>query len=155
MTDTRINESSAAGSSTAGAHGKLNHAVATARDGAHKALDSTRTTASDAARKAGEAIEANPVAILAGGLALGALAGALLPRTEREAELIGPVGRRLANSARSAASAALDTGKTELAAAGLNKDTLQAQAKTLLESVIGALGEAGKAAAKAGTGKGA
>lgn len=135
-------------------HGAVSQAVSTVRDAAQQALDTTRSTASDAARKASGAIEQNPLALLGAGLVLGAIAGALLPRSEREAELIGPVGKRLADSATAAAHAALDTGKTELSAIGLNRDTLQSQGKSLLDGVLGALSEAAKAGAQAGTGKG-
>ena len=40
---------------------------------AEKALDTTRETAREAARRTAEGIEANPLAVLVGGVALGAV----------------------------------------------------------------------------------
>jgi len=123
------------------------------RKSLEKALDTTRQTARDAARRTAEGIEANPISVLVGGVALGVLAGALLPRTEQESKLLGPVGRRLTDTASGAAQAARDAGKAELDSLGLNKDAARVQVGKVIDGVIKALSSAGAAAAKASTGK--
>jgi hypothetical protein len=75
---------------------------------------SARDTARDAGRRTVEGIESNPMALVAGGLALGVLIGALLPGSRRERELFGPVGRRINDTAREAAVAARDAGREQL-----------------------------------------
>ena len=83
----------------------------TPRAKAEKALETTRETAREAVRRTAEGIEANPLAVLVGGVALGVLAGAVIPRTEQEGKLLGPVGKRLNETATGAAQAARDAGK--------------------------------------------
>src|SRR5687768_9366690 len=61
-------------------------AYATARERAGSAYET-------AGRRTGEGIDSNPVAAVVGGLAIGAIVAALLPRTSREEELLGGVGR--------------------------------------------------------------
>ena len=58
-----------------------------------------REAARETARRTAEGIEANPLSVLVGGVALGVLAGALIPRTEQEGKLLGPVGKRLTDTA--------------------------------------------------------
>jgi hypothetical protein len=123
------------------------------RKAVEKALDTTRQTARDAARRTAEGIEANPISVLVGGVALGVLAGALIPRTEQESKLLGPVGKRLTDTATGAAQAARDAGKAELDSLGLNKDAARDQVGKVIDGVIKALSSAGVAAAKASTGK--
>lgn len=108
--------------------------------------------AGDAARATVEQIEANPLGILVGGLAVGVLAGALIPRSSREKELLAPVGQRLGTTARAAVQAAKDAGQTELQSRGLTADAGREQVKTLLAGLGQVLTTAGGAAAKAGAG---
>ena len=108
--------------------------------------------ASDAARKAVEGIDANPLGILVGGLAVGVLAGALIPRSAKEKELLAPVGQRLHATARAAADAAKEVAKSELQNRGLTADAGRDQVRSLLAGVGQALATAGSAAAKAGVG---
>jgi ElaB/YqjD/DUF883 family membrane-anchored ribosome-binding protein len=75
---------------------------------------SARDTARGAGRRTVEGIESNPMAIVVGGLAVGALIGALVPASRRERELFGPVGRRITDTAREAALAARDAGREQL-----------------------------------------
>ena len=114
-------------------------------------LESSRDFAADAARKTVASIDANPLGILVGGLALGAVAGALLPRSERERELLAPVGAKLGERARGAFTAARDAGKSELDELGISQDAAKDQVRTLFDGVMKALtaaGAAGAAAAK-------
>ena len=113
------------------------------------ALETAKSTATDAVRRTAEGIEANPLAVLVGGIALGVLAGAVIPRTEQEGKLLGPVGKRINDTAAGAAQAARDAGKAELDSLGLNKEAARDQVGKLIDGVVKALSSAGAAAAKA------
>lgn len=115
--------------------------------------DRALTAAGETTRRAVQGIEANPLGILVGGLAVGALAGALIPRSEKEKELLAPVGKRLGESARAAVQAAKDAGRVELENRGLTPDAGRDQVKSLLSGVVKALGTASAAGAKAAAGK--
>lgn len=108
-----------------------------------------KNTATDAARRAGESIDANPLAVVAGGLAVGALAGALLPRSAKEKELLASVGKRIGDTARQAFAAAKDAGREELSGAGLTQDAARDRGKELLGGLGKALSSAGSAATQA------
>lgn len=99
-----------------------------------------------AAGKALSAIDANPVVALIGGLAIGAVAGALLPRGARESDLLRPVGRRIGGATRAAIDAATAAGKEALDDGGLNRDALRQQTGKIVEQVLKAAGAAGTAA---------
>lgn len=115
--------------------------------------DRARAAGGEATRRAAQGIDANPLGILVGGLAVGALAGALIPRSAREKELLAPVGKRLGEGARAAAQAAKDAGRAELENNGLTADAGRDQVKSLLGNVAKAIATAGAAGAKAATGK--
>jgi len=91
--------------------------------------------------------------VLVGGVALGVLAGAIIPRTEQEGKLLGPVGKRLTDTAAGAAQAAKEAGKAELDALGLNKAAARDQVGKLLDGVVKALSSAGSAAASKASSK--
>ncbi len=114
-------------------------------------VESVRETAQGAARRTVEGIEHNPLSVLVGGIAVGVLAGALLPRTDRENEMLGPVGKKITEGAVAAAKAARDAGTAELVAAGISRDAAREQASKLFEGVMSAVKTAGDAAAKAAT----
>jgi hypothetical protein len=116
------------------------------RGAAHAAVDTTRSTASDAAHRAADGIDANPIAALVGGIALGVAVGALLPRTERERETLGPLGKRLTDSAAAAARAARDAGKQEVEALIPDKAGAKEKASALLGSVAKAARDGAKTA---------
>lgn len=120
-----------------------------ATQAASTALDGVIDTAQAAARRTAEGIESNPLAVIAGGIAVGVLAGALLPRTERETEMLGPVGKRLTQGATAAARAARDAGTAELMANGISRDAARAQVGKLIDGVMTAVKTAGDAATKA------
>ncbi len=117
-------------------------------------IDDAKHAASDAAHRAADAIDSNPLAIVAGGLAIGALAGALIPRSAKEKELLAPVGRSLSERARGAIQAARETGTSELQNAGLSKDAAKDQVKSLFQGLAKAATSAGSAAAKTAANKG-
>lgn len=100
-----------------------------------------------ASKVAGQ-IDENPLALVGVGLAIGAVAGALLPRTEREAELLGPTGRRINETASNAVKAAKTAGLEKLDELGVTGDNAKEQATSLLKSVASAAAEASTAASK-------
>jgi hypothetical protein len=114
---------------------------------------SARDRAAEAARRTAESLESNPLGIVVGGLAVGVLAGALLPRSQKEKELLAPVGKRLGDTARTAIDTAREHGRSELESRGFTKDAAQEQVKNLLGGLGKAVTTAGQAAAKSVTGK--
>lgn len=136
MTDTNHQES----------QGKLDQA----RESATHAIETAREAAGKAAQQTAATIDGNPVGVLVGGLALGALVAAVLPRSAREKELLAPVGRRLAGAATAAIAAAKDAGRQELDQAGLSRSAAQNRVNSLFEGVTRAVQSAGSAAVSAG-----
>jgi hypothetical protein len=110
-------------------------------------------TGIDKTSEAVHGLESSPVGILVGGLAVGIIAGALLPRSQREKDLLAPVGQRIGDSARAAVQAAREAGQAELESRGLTKDGARDQARGLVEGVFKAVSTAGAAAAKGATQK--
>jgi len=94
---------------------------------ASEAYETSKQSVKTAATRAEKAAKDNPLAVVAGGIAIGAVIGALLPKTQKEDELLGTVGKRLAEGATAAAIAARDTGKAEFAS--LKPDTSSAKDK--------------------------
>lgn len=132
------------------ARDKASHAYEAALSKANEAVDLSRDKARDAARQTAETIETNPMGVLVGGLALGALIAAVIPRGRREKELLAPVGRRVAASATAAIAAAKAAGKEELDGLGLTRSAAKDQARSLFDGVVKAATTAGAAATQAG-----
>lgn len=113
---------------------------------------STRERAIDAYDSARERtrneIDGSPLLALGGGLALGALIAALLPKTSTEAKLMGPLGGRINDGARAAASAAKDAGREKLAELNITRDAGKGAMKSLLDG----LGEAARTSGQAAVG---
>lgn len=135
-----------------GAHAKAS-TVQSLRDSAGKTIENTGESIRDFAGRAASGLEANPISALVGGIALGAVAGALVPRTDHEARLLAPVGQRLSDTARGAVDAAKDTAKSELGVLGLSRDSARSQVSRMLEGVIKAVSTAGLAALTAANDK--
>lgn len=89
-------------------------AYATTRERTSALYGSARQRASGAVSTSRETIDSNPVVALAGGLALGAILGAVLPTTRREQELLGDVGSRVNTAAREVASSAAEASRTQV-----------------------------------------
>jgi hypothetical protein len=111
-------------------------------------IKAARDAALTTAERTAQAIEGNPMSVLVGGLAVGVIAGALLPRGDREAEALRPVGERLKQGAMTALRAARDAGAAELAAAGISRDAARVQIARLIDAVSNAATRAGEAAAE-------
>lgn len=122
-------------------------AYATARERAGSAYET-------AGRKTSEGIDSNPVAAVVGGLAIGALVAALLPRTSREEEYLGGVGRKITDGAREAARAAKEAGRGQLDELGLSRDGLQSKLNEFTDKAVGAVKSSAGAAAGAARGGG-
>lgn len=121
-------------------------AYAAAREKAGSAYES-------AGRRAGEGIDSNPVAAVVGGLAIGAIVAALLPRSRAEGEYLGAAGRRVNEAAREAARAAREAGKSQLDELGLSRDGLKGKIDDFTGRAVGAVKSSAGAAAGAGRGK--
>jgi hypothetical protein len=107
------------------------------------------TAAREKTAGAGQAIESNPLAALLGGIAIGAIAGALLPRLEKEKELLAPLGQKIGDAARAALDAGRTAGTDALGEAGLSSDQIRAQVSKLVEDALKAASTAGTAALEA------
>lgn len=106
-------------------------------------------TAREKAAEATDGIDASPMTAVLGGLALGAIAGVLIPAIARERELLAPVGGRIAGAAKSAIEAAKVAGSDALNDGGVTTDALREQASGLFAQVMKAAAAAGSAAVQA------
>jgi hypothetical protein len=142
MTDANTN----APETSNGSDSRLREGVDTVRETTSRVLHDASGKASDVLEVSREKTKqvvgdlgTNPLGLLVGGIAVGALAGALIPRSAREKELLAPIGKRLGESAIAATAAAKEAGRSELGN----------QAKGLVEGIVKALTTAGTAGAKA------
>ena len=90
-----------------------------------------------------ESLTESPLALLAGGIALGVLIGVLLPRHSKEREVLEPLGKKLAGSATAAAKAAREAGQSEIESLLPDKTATKERVSKLIDSVL----EAAKGAA--------
>jgi ElaB/YqjD/DUF883 family membrane-anchored ribosome-binding protein len=91
--------------------GRAAETLETARERTYSAYETARSRTADMAREMTDQMAVYPVAAVIGGLAVGALLGFVLPRTEREREWIGDTGRKLTGAAREAARKGIDAGR--------------------------------------------
>lgn len=124
---------------------RASDAYSQARERTSAAYDSARQSASRAGQRTADGVDSNPEVALIGGLALGALLGAILPRTRREERMFGDYGRRLNDKAKEAARAARDAGTSKLDEMGFNKDS----ARDKLNELASSAGEAARSSAGA------
>jgi len=131
-------ETETSGNTLSDAYGKVSDRVAAAY-----------AAAREKTAGAGEKLEANPLAALLGGIAIGAIAGALLPRLEKEKELLAPLGAKIGDATRAALDAGKSAGVDALDEAGLSSDQIRAQVSKLVEQALKAASTAGNAAIEA------
>lgn len=142
------------------AKASVERAYENAKDGAGRAYDSARTRAVNAydntrqglrtgARRTGEGIEENPLLALTGGLALGLIIGALLPRSERERRALSKVGSDLNARAHGAYDAARETGAATLRERGITTDAGENALRDIVKGVGDAARQSADAAAQA------
>lgn len=115
-----------------------------ARTAAVDAYDSAREKASEARAVAGDGIDEAPLIALAGGLAVGVLLAALLPRTASEDKLLGPIGEKITGSAKNAVEAAKGAGREKLAELNITRDA----GSSALEQIIKGVSDAALGAVK-------
>ena len=124
-------------------------AAEAARDKANAAYATAKDTASTVRSRTADGIDGSPIAALVGGIAVGVLLGALLPRSQREAEALGPIGDKLSTLAKHALAAAKEAGQDTLDELGVNKDAARQQVDKLLDTATKAASSASTAAVDA------
>ncbi|MEO7655365.1 MAG: hypothetical protein ABIS23_06760 [Sphingomicrobium sp.] len=126
----------------------------TSRERAIAAYENARDNVSEGGRKVRDSLGEAPLIALAGGIAAGALLAALLPRTERETELVKPTAKRVRDTARAAYDAAREAGSSRLDEAGISRDKGKATLQDLIENVADAARASAGAAYDAARSKG-
>lgn len=117
-----------------------------ARQRAIDALGNARDSVSDVRQRTADRLDEAPLIALAGGLAVGALIAALLPRTETESKALRPIGKRVTDSAKAAAAAAKDAGTQRLAELGLTPDRGSETLRSIFEGATDAARNSAQAA---------
>jgi len=136
----------AASHTTAAAREQAAKAYESGREAAARGVNTSKEMAAKAVLRSGDTIDKNPLAIVIGGIALGAIVGALLPRTEREVKIMGKTGKKLNKKAKKMAEAAKDAGKNKVDSLGLNGDAIRIQFRELVGKAAEAFRAAGEAA---------
>lgn len=108
-------------------------------DKARAVRDTATSSADNAVKATAEAVDQNPFGALAGAIAVGAVAAAMIPASRRELEALGPWTDKMRDAIVEAFDAAKAAGAVELTAGGL---TLAAAS----EGVGGIVGKLVKAA---------
>lgn len=138
-TDTTTSSGQADAGKLAGVKAKASDAYQAARDRTSNAYgtvkDKTGSAYTTARSKTSAGIDSNPVAALVGGLAIGGLVAALLPRTEKEKALFGTYGAKINEGARTALSSAKEAGVAKLDELGYNSETAKSKISTLKSDV--------------------
>ena len=119
-------------------------AYGSARTAAVDAYDGARDAAAMAGKKTGDGIDQAPLIALAGGLAVGVLLAALLPRTDSEDKLLGPIGEKITGGARNAVEAAKEAGRDKMNELNLTRDA----GSSALEKIIKGVSDAALGAVK-------
>ena len=124
-------------------------AIKVGKDAAVTGVEQSKVIARKAKAKTIEGVDKNPLAIILGGIAIGAIVGALLPRTERETKVLGKAGKKLNKKARKIAEASKVAGMSQVDTLGLNGEAMRAQFRELVSKAALALKAAGQAATEA------
>jgi ElaB/YqjD/DUF883 family membrane-anchored ribosome-binding protein len=119
-----------------------------ARERAIEAYDSARERAAEAGTKARDGIGQAPFLALGGGLALGALLAALLPKTKTEDKLLGRYGEKITGGAKAAADAAREAGREKLTELNITRDA----GTNAVQSLFKGLGDAARVSGEAALG---
>ena len=133
----------------AAARSQATKAYESGREAASKGVATTKDIAARTMINSANSIDKNPLAIVLGGIALGAIVGALLPRTESEVKVLGKTGKKLNKKAKKMAEAAKDAGKNKIDSFGLNGDFVRDQFRDLVNKASEAVKAAGQAASEA------
>jgi hypothetical protein len=109
----------------------------------------------DAARdRTREGVDGAPLLALGGGLAIGALLAALLPRTRAEDRLLGDFGGRITGGARNAFDAAKEAGREKLTELNITREAGKGAVQSLVDGITEAARTSGQAALEAARNKG-
>lgn len=135
--------------SSAAARQKASAAFEKSKDAAATGVEQSKVIARQAKDKTIEGVDKSPLAIILGGIAIGAIVGALLPRTERETKMLGKAGKKLNKKARKVAEAAKVAGMGQVDTLGLNGEAMRAQFRELVSKAALAVKAAGQAATDA------
>ena len=135
--------------SGAAARQKASVAFEKSKDAAATGVEQSKVIARQAKDKTIEGVDKSPLAIILGGIAIGAIVGALLPRTERETKILGKAGKKLNKKARKVAEAAKVAGMSQVDTLGLNGEAMRAQFRELVSKAALAVKAAGQAATDA------
>ncbi|WP_397580857.1 hypothetical protein [Sphingorhabdus sp.] len=135
--------------SSAAARQKASVAFEKGKDAAVTGVEQSKVIARQAKAKTIESVDKSPLAIILGGIAIGAIVGALLPRTERETKVLGKAGKKLNKKARKIAEAAKVAGMSQVDTLGLNGEAMRAQFRELVSKAALAVKAAGQAATEA------
>lgn len=119
------------------------------RDAASRGAESSKELASKARDKSSETVDSNPLVAVVGGLALGAVIGALLPTTSRERKVMGRTGKKINDRAKTAVNAAKDAGQQRMSEVGLDAEHAKDQVKAIFGKATDAAKAAGNAASEA------
>ena len=130
-----------------GSKGSAGAANSGVRERAIEAYDSARERASESVTEA-------PLLVVGSGLALGALIAALVPRTRIEERYLSPLGNRISEGAKAAASAAKDAGREKLSELNITKDAGTSAVQSLIDGISEAAKTSGQAALGAVRNKG-
>lgn len=141
MTTTTDRTGTTTTGSDSGLRGRASEAYASTKERTSALYGSARERASSAVSTSRDTIESNPVVAIAGGLAIGALLGAVLPTSRREQELLGDVGSRVNDAAKGVATQAVEAGKSQVDE--LKSSALQKVGEAVVEAVSSSTG-AGK-----------
>lgn len=131
---------------SANARNKARNALDASKSAAGKTVETSKRISSNAKAKTGETIETSPLAMVACGVAIGAIVAALLPKSEREKKVLGGAGRKLNDTAKIAVKAAKSAGAAHMVDVGLNSETLREQAKDIFQKGVETAKTASKAA---------
>ncbi len=127
-----------AGSGLGRQKGKMRHAGGNAAGSARHGLESARYQAregvSQGASQAGRLARDNPVAIGLGALALGVLAGGLMPGSRTEEKLVGEEAKKAKEQAAEAANKTAKTASESARQEGLHPDQLGGKAQSVAEN---------------------
>ena len=118
------------------------------RERAIEAYDTARERASVARNDAKEGLGNAPLLTLGGGLALGAVIAALLPKTQVEDRVLGKVGGKITDGARAAAGAAKEAGREKLSELNITRDA----GASAVQSLVDGLREAARSSSEAALG---
>ena len=121
-------------------------AVDRARDTASDVVERARNVASDAVDTAAQAVDDAPLSAIAGAIAIGAVAAALIPATARELALLGPLGDRARGALDDAFKAAKTAGIEQLTTKGITQNAISGGLGTVVGHLVTAAMEASKAA---------